>query len=44
MRAVVIDDSRAMRLILARITRALGSDVAGAANGRVAREPLGAAA
>lgn len=34
MQALVIDDSRAMRLILGRMLRELGFDVAEAANGR----------
>jgi two-component system, chemotaxis family, chemotaxis protein CheY len=40
MRALVIDDSRAMRLILARIARQLGFDVVEAGNGREALERL----
>jgi len=40
MRALVIDDSRAMRLILARIARQIGFDVVEAGNGREALELL----
>lgn len=40
MRALVIDDSRAMRLILARIARQLGFDVIEAGNGREALDRL----
>jgi two-component system, chemotaxis family, chemotaxis protein CheY len=40
MRALVIDDSRAMRLILARIARQLGFDVVEAGNGREALDRL----
>jgi two-component system chemotaxis response regulator CheY len=42
MRALVIDDSRAMRLILRRIAVQLGFDVLEAANGREALDVLGA--
>jgi two-component system chemotaxis response regulator CheY len=41
--AMVIDDSRAMRLILRRITAQLGFDVCEAGNGREALEYLAAA-
>lgn len=40
MQALVIDDSRAMRLILGRMLRELGLDVAEAANGRDGLEQL----
>lgn len=40
MQAMVIDDSRAMRLILARIAGQLGFDVIQAGNGREALEKL----
>ncbi len=40
MQALVIDDSRAMRLILARIAGQLGFDVVQAGNGREALERL----
>ncbi len=40
MRALVIDDSRAMRTILSRIMTELGFDVTTAANGREALERL----
>ena len=40
MNALVIDDSRAMRLILGRMLRELGMEVAEAANGRVALDLL----
>ena len=40
MQAMVIDDSRAMRLILARIAGQLGFDVVQAGNGREALERL----
>ena len=40
MRALVIDDSRAMRLILARIARQLGFDVVEAGNGQEALDRL----
>lgn len=40
MQAMVIDDSRAMRLILARIAGQLGFDVVQAGNGREALEKL----
>lgn len=40
MNALVIDDSRAMRLILARMLRDLGFDVADASNGREGLEQL----
>jgi two-component system, chemotaxis family, chemotaxis protein CheY len=40
MRALVIDDSRAMRLILARIACQLGFDVVEAGNGREALDRL----
>lgn len=40
MQAMVIDDSRAMRLILARIVGQLGFDVVQAGNGREALERL----
>ena len=40
MQAMVIDDSRAMRLILARIAGQLGFDVVEAGNGREALERL----
>jgi two-component system chemotaxis response regulator CheY len=42
MRALVIDDSRAMRLILTRIASQLGFQVSEASNGREALEVLGA--
>jgi two-component system chemotaxis response regulator CheY len=42
MRALVIDDSRTMRLILSRIATQLGFDVSEAANGREAMDLLGA--
>jgi two-component system chemotaxis response regulator CheY len=42
MRALVIDDSRAMRLILRRIVSPLGFDVSEAGNGREALDLLGA--
>lgn len=41
MRAIVIDDSRAMRLILGRIAGQLGFEVSEAANGREALDLLG---
>jgi two-component system chemotaxis response regulator CheY len=41
MRAIVIDDSRAMRLILGRIAGQLGFEVSEAANGRQALDLLG---
>jgi two-component system, chemotaxis family, chemotaxis protein CheY len=40
MQAMVIDDSRAMRLILARIAKQLGFDVIEAGNGREALDRL----
>ena len=40
MRALIIDDSKAMRSILARILRGLGFEVAEAGNGREALEQL----
>jgi two-component system, chemotaxis family, chemotaxis protein CheY len=40
--ALVVDDSRAMRTVLARIVRELGFEVVEAANGRDALERLGA--
>ena len=40
MQALVIDDSRAMRLILGRMLRELGLDVAEAANGREGLDQL----
>lgn len=40
MQSLVIDDSRAMRLILGRMLRELGFDVAEASNGREALEQL----
>jgi len=40
MNALVIDDSRAIRLILGRMLRELGMDVAEAANGRLALDLL----
>ena len=40
MRALVIDDSRAMRMILTRIARQLGFDVVEAGNGREAMDLL----
>ena len=40
MRALVIDDSRAMRMILARILKELGFDVVEAAHGKEALERL----
>jgi two-component system, chemotaxis family, chemotaxis protein CheY len=40
MRALVIDDSRAMRLILARIARQIGFEVIEAGNGREALDRL----
>lgn len=40
MKAMVIDDSRAMRLILARMLEELGLEVAEAENGRVALDQL----
>lgn len=40
MKALVIDDSRAMRLILCRMLRELGIDVAEAANGRAGLDQL----
>jgi|SRR5581483_2957454 len=40
MHALAIDDSRAMRMILAQILRALGFEVTEAANGREALERL----
>ena len=43
MRAMVIDDSRAMRLILKRIAGQLGFEVSEAANGREALDLLAAA-
>jgi len=42
MRAMVIDDSRAMRLILKRIAGQLGFEVSEAANGREAMDLLAA--
>ena len=42
MHALVIDDSRAMRLILGRMLRELGIEVAEAANGRLALDLLDA--
>ena len=42
MRALVVDDSRAMRLILSRVLRERGCDVAEAADGREALDALGA--
>jgi two-component system chemotaxis response regulator CheY len=41
MQALVIDDSRAMRLILGRIVRGLGFDIIEAGNGREALDRLG---
>jgi two-component system chemotaxis response regulator CheY len=43
MRAMIIDDSRAMRSILCRIASDLGFEVSEAANGRLAMELLDAA-
>ncbi len=40
MQSLVIDDSRAMRMILARMLRELGFDVAEAANGREGLDQL----
>ena len=40
MNALVIDDSRAMRMILGRMLRELGMEVAEAANGRLALDLL----
>ena len=40
MRALIIDDSKAMRSILARMLRGLGFEVAEATNGREALEQL----
>jgi len=40
MRALIIDDSRAMRLIIGKILRDLGIDVIEAANGREALERM----
>ena len=40
MRALVVDDSRAMRLILAKIVQGLGMDVSEAENGEVALRAL----
>lgn len=42
MEALVIDDSRAMRLILGKMLRELGMDVAEAENGRVALDLIAA--
>ena len=42
MHSLVIDDSRAMRLILGRMLRGLGFEVAEAANGREGLEQLAA--
>ena len=42
MQALVIDDSRAMRLILGRMLRELGVEVAEATNGRDALTQIGA--
>jgi two-component system chemotaxis response regulator CheY len=42
MQALVIDDSRAMRLILGRMLRELGVDVTEATNGRDALEQIAA--
>jgi two-component system chemotaxis response regulator CheY len=41
MRALVVDDSRAMRLILGRVLRERGYDVAEAGDGREALQVLG---
>lgn len=41
MQAMVIDDSKAMRMILTRMLEELGHDVAHAANGRDALDKLG---
>lgn len=43
MRVIVVDDSRAMRLILRRIVGQLGFDVMEAEDGQAALEALGAA-
>ncbi len=40
-KALVVDDSRAMRLILSKTLRDLGFDVSQAANGREALETMG---
>jgi two-component system chemotaxis response regulator CheY len=40
MQALVIDDSRAIRMILSRMMQELGLDVAEAANGRLALDQL----
>lgn len=42
MRALVVDDSRAMRMILARVLRERGCDVVEAGDGREALAALGA--
>jgi two-component system chemotaxis response regulator CheY len=42
MRALVVDDSRAMRLILGRVLRERGYDVSEAGDGREALDVLGA--
>jgi two-component system, chemotaxis family, chemotaxis protein CheY len=42
MNALIIDDSRAMRLILSRMLAELGMEVADAANGRLALDMLDA--
>jgi two-component system chemotaxis response regulator CheY len=44
MRALVVDDSRAMRLILSRVLRDRGFEVVEAGDGREALEALGAGA
>ena len=44
MRALIVDDSRTMRLILGRIMGELGFEVVEAANGRRALEPVFAGA
>jgi two-component system chemotaxis response regulator CheY len=41
MRAIVIDDSRAMRLILSRVATKLGFEVQEAGSGREALDVLG---
>jgi len=44
MRAMVIDDSRAMRMILGRMLKEIGYETIEAANGRLAMESLSAQA
>lgn len=41
MRALIVDDSRAMRTILSKTVRALGMETIEAANGKLALEQLG---